>query len=72
MFCFSCMISDFAMLVFLTLPFLFAAGLVLFMATGRESKPTTQELLKRREQKKRSEQEENPSVAPHPNQPSKS
>ena len=42
------------------------------MATGRESKPTTQELLKRREQKKRSEQEENPSVAPHPNQPSKS
>lgn len=65
------MISDFAMLVFLTLPFLFAAGLVLFMATGRESKPTTQELLKKREEKRRGEQE-NPGIAPHPNQPSKS
>jgi len=64
------MLSDFAMIVFLTLPFLFAGGLVLFMATGRESKPTTQELLRKREEKKRSEQV-NP-VAPQPNQPSKS
>lgn len=62
--------SDFWVLVLLTLPLLFAGGLVLFMATGRESKPTTQELIQRREQKKRSEQG-NPNLAPHPNQPSK-
>jgi hypothetical protein len=57
---------------FLTLPFLFEAGLVLLMAIGRKSKPTAQELLKRHEKKRRSEQEENLSVAPHLNQSSKS
>lgn len=69
------MLSDFVMIILLTLPLVFAGGLVLFMATGRESKPTTQDLLKHREAKRRSElsvEESTSKLAPNPNQPSNS
>lgn len=54
------MISDLAMLVFLTLPLLFGGALVAFMASGKSVKPTTDQILEKRKRvKKEAEQLEN-------------